>query len=126
MKQNPVLFFDGECAFCSFWVRTVLRWEKSPELLFCSSTSKNLKSFLTEEQIRKLQHTVLLKKEGRFSEKSTAALEVLQQFRWFWPFGHLGLLFPLALRDFVYDAIALRRHYFMQGQCALPDEHRFL
>lgn len=124
MKSNPILFFDGDCAFCTFWVRVVLRWEKSPELHFCASTSKNLKSFLTDEQIETLKHTILLKTEGHFSQKSTAALQVVQHLRWFWPLGHLGLAFPLPLRDFVYEFVALRRHYLMKGECVLPDDSR--
>ncbi len=126
MEVSPVLFFDGECAFCSFWVSVVLKWEKTPDLMFCSSTSKNLKSFLTDPQIQSLNHTILLQTQGCFVHKSTAALRVLQRFRWFWPLGYLGFAFPLPLRDAVYDFIAKRRHRLFKGKCVLPDTRRFL
>jgi predicted DCC family thiol-disulfide oxidoreductase YuxK len=127
MEQSAVLFFDGECAFCTFWVRTVLRWERTPDLKFCSSASKSATILLSTEQRQKLTKTILLQFQGNWSEKSTAALLVLQRFRWFGFLGYLGFYVPLPFRDAIYDFIAKHRHRLLRGRCELPrDPSRFL
>jgi predicted DCC family thiol-disulfide oxidoreductase YuxK len=62
-------------------------------------------------------------------ERSTAALKVINHFKWNWKWLKIGHIFPRFIRDKVYDFIAKRRHRLSKGFCALPSpaqQKRFL
>ena len=57
--------------------------------------------------------------------RSEAVLRIAQQLDGPWPaLGSLGLLFPLALRDVVYDLVATNRYNILgkRDVCRLSDE----
>lgn len=124
---SPIIFFDGECSFCSFWVNLVLRWEKSPQLRFCASQSPRAREYLTEADIQLTTHTVLLLENGKLYRRSSAVLRILRRLRWFWIFGYLGYVIPESLRNVFYDFVARHRQQLSPDQCAINrDPTRFL
>lgn len=125
--EGPVLFFDGDCSFCSRWIDFVLRWEKVPRLRFCASQSAPAKSLLSTEELALTPHTILLRQDGKTYLRSDAVLLVLRQLRWLFPMGYLGALVPRVPRDWLYDLVARNRHSLGPAECALSrDPKRFL
>lgn len=125
--KGPIIFFDGECTFCSFWVNFVLRWEKSQVLSFCASQSPKAREWLTEADMKLTPFTVLLLENGRLYQRSTAVLHVFRYLRVFWPLGYLGYLVPRFFRDILYNLVATNRQKLAPKECPLPtDRSRFL
>ncbi|WP_028668831.1 thiol-disulfide oxidoreductase DCC family protein [Runella zeae] len=120
--QKDVILFDGVCNFCNASINFVIDHDKSRRFCFASLQSDYGQAILREYQ-RSVQDfdTVLLVREGKLYEKSTAVLEIarhLAGWRWLYLFRFL----PTSIRDFVYGLIA-RNRYSLFGKadaCRIP------
>lgn len=120
--QKDVILFDGVCNFCNASINFVIDHDKSRRFYFASLQSDYGQAILREHQ-RTVQdfETVLLVREGKLYEKSTAVLEIARHlvgWRWLYLFRFL----PTSIRDFVYGLIA-RNRYSLFGKadaCRIP------
>lgn len=120
--QKDVILFDGVCNFCNASINFVIDHDKSRRFYFASLQSDYGQAILREHQ-RSVQdfETVLLVREGKLYEKSTAVLEIARHlvgWRWLYLFRFL----PTSIRDFVYGLIA-RNRYSLFGKadaCRIP------
>jgi predicted DCC family thiol-disulfide oxidoreductase YuxK len=121
--QPPVLLFDGGCNLCHGSVRFVLRHERRSELRFCALESEGGARLLTQHGLAPdYRGSLVLVEAGRALLKSDAALRVASYLKWPWSWGRAGLVFPRALRDWVYDLIARNRYRWFgrPDACLLP------
>ncbi|MDF7822246.1 DCC1-like thiol-disulfide oxidoreductase family protein [Runella sp. MFBS21] len=120
--QKDVILFDGVCNFCNASINFVIDHDKSRRFYFASLQSDYGQAILREHH-RTVQdfETVLLVREGKLYEKSTAVLEIARHlvgWRWLYLFRFL----PTSIRDFVYGLIA-RNRYSLFGKadaCRIP------
>jgi predicted DCC family thiol-disulfide oxidoreductase YuxK len=130
--DKPVILFDGECGFCSAWVRFVLRWDERERYLFAPLQSDAGRNLLTKFELPTHDlSTVVLVERGRAYTKSTAALRVLRSCGGLWALAYAFILVPRPIRDVVYDFVARRRNSWFgrSRECSLPSvemHHRFL
>jgi len=128
--NKSIVLFDGECNFCNKTIQFILKYEKKPELLFCSlqsETGKEITSFYNMMN----EKSVLLIEDNVIYKKSTAALKILTYLK-----GGFSLLYgfkiiPLFIRDSVYNYIAKNRYkWFGKTEtCMTPNnqiKHRFI
>ena len=121
-----VLFFDGECAFCSRSVRFVARHDTRCRVWFAPLqgrlAAENGLSGLAAETGGTM---VLLREEdGALFTRSDALIELARVLGGIWHFARLAVLVPRPVRDAVYQWIADRRHRLavISDSCPLPDE----
>ncbi len=106
-----VIFFDGACGFCSFWVRFVDR--RVPEGRF---RFEPLESPEGREACRAAgipegsPRSAVLKEGDRYYTRSTAALRIFKGMSGFWPLLYLFVLVPAPIRHGIYRLIANLRH----------------
>jgi len=119
---SPIIFYDGDCGFCSRVVIFVA--DRDPARVFRFAS---LQSALGVEARRKaglpaeVLDTMLLLERGAVHVKSTAALRIAGRLRMPWPLARLLLLIPRFIRDYVYDVVARNRHRLLRGdRCVLP------
>ena len=118
-----MIFFDGLCNFCSFWVRFVIR--RDPKGVFRFAP---LQSAAGREAARALALpeeppvSVILKEGGRYYLRSTATLKILRRLPWPWPFLYPFLLIPAPVRDSLYNFIARNRYRWFgkEESCFIP------
>ena len=121
--MERVIFFDGVCSFCSFWVKFVIRRDPARKFKFAP-----LQSLPGREACRALGlpeeplQSVLLKEEDRYFTQSTASLRILRQLAGPWPLMGAFLLVPAPVRDAAYRFIANHRYrWFGKSEsCFLP------
>ncbi len=108
-----VLYFDGDCAFCSGAVRFLeRRFHPSRKLRFVglASASGIEDVAIMNEKIRRADSVILLRK-GKPYIRSAAAIRTLLHLRQPWPILFpITWLVPLPIRDIAYIIVAKLRH----------------
>ena len=119
--QKHIILFDGECNFCSFWVKYVVKRDKKDVFRFTSLQSEKGKELLQKFKIDKAIDSVVLIEKEHVYIKSTAAFRVLKTLGGFRSVFYGLIIVPAFIRDFFYDIMAgLRYKLFGQQTCELP------
>lgn len=127
---QPILFYDGECLFCSRMVRFLLLWDRRGQLRFAALQSKFARGFLNGRGLSPDEFTsaVLVHDWSQRATlpihlRSDAILEALKLCGgWASLLAQLIEWVPLGFRDWCYDRIAARRLTIAGriGSCLLP------
>lgn len=120
-----VLFFDGDCAFCSSSVRKVVRLDKRGVISFAPLQGEFSREHGFTHHAAEDGGTMVLLREsdGRAFTYSDAWLELLNALGGAWRLLRVFRLVPKPLRDCFYRWVARNRYRFMgrKDQCDLPD-----
>ena len=123
MKQKKhIILFDGECTFCSFWVKFVLKRDKQDAFRFASLQSMAGIYYKDMYDIdEKIDSVILIEASGKPQIKSNAVFEILYLLGGFGKFFYGLKIFPRFIRDFFYDLVAKMRYkLFKRKKCDLP------
>jgi predicted DCC family thiol-disulfide oxidoreductase YuxK len=118
-EPDEIVFFDGLCIFCDRSVQFILEHERSPRFVFCTLQNRpenhRGNDFPNSD-------SVILFQNGRYYEKSTAALRIARNLRWPWKWLYVFVVIPPVIRDGVYDFIAARRikWFGKRANCRIP------
>ncbi|MEP4172254.1 MAG: DUF393 domain-containing protein [Luteolibacter sp.] len=122
-----VLFFDGDCGFCSKSVRKVHALDKGGAIDFSPLQGQLSAEKGFTRYADKAGGTMVLLREvdGAVFMKSDAWVELGKALGGIWRALAIGFgIFPRVLRDWIYDVVAENR-YLIAGKgdsCGLPDE----
>jgi predicted DCC family thiol-disulfide oxidoreductase YuxK len=126
--KSPVLFYDGYCALCNYWVKFLLK-HKGSKVIYVATLESETLAELSKMGIQIPNIDSALFWDGKvLHTKSDVAIQMLKFSKggWYW-FGKFISLFPQFLRNFGYDILATVR-YKVFGQfkeCpVLPAEFR--
>ncbi|WP_027379933.1 thiol-disulfide oxidoreductase DCC family protein [Chryseobacterium daeguense] len=125
-QNKYIVFFDGECGVCNFWVQWILERDKKDQFLFASLQSDFGQKFLTERGLdTKVFKTMYLWKPNEYYLiKSKAILKIANLLGGSYKaLSWLGkLMFP-AVSDRIYDIISNNRMKLANQKCYLPTPH---
>lgn len=130
-ETHPVLFFDGVCGLCNFYVDFVLLRDTAGLFRFAPLQGSTAEQVISEEDRARLDSLVLMQR-GRVFRKSAAVARVLCRLSPLWAAaGTLLWLIPLPLRDLGYTLVAKNRYrlFGRKESCRLPqpaERARFL
>ncbi|PCJ24314.1 MAG: thiol-disulfide oxidoreductase [Flavobacteriales bacterium] len=120
-KQKHIILFDGECNFCSFWVKYVVKKDKRDVFRFASLQSEIGREYLLKYKIDAVIDSVVLIENDKTYIKSTAAFRVLKTLGGFISIFYGFIIVPEFIRNFFYDIMAsVRYKLFGQKTCELP------
>ena len=119
-----VVFYDGECRFCSRIVQFVLKRDRRKHFHFASIQSKAGRKLLAEFGIESPgMDTMYLLEYEQIHQRSTAVLRIARRLPGYRYPARICLLFPKVIRDWCYDRVASNRHrIFQHGSCMVPSE----
>ncbi len=131
LTKQPILMYDGTCAFCNRSIQFFLSHEKNNKMHFVSLQSeagKKLKQYF--EISDKVDSMVLIRDYSAYI-KSCAALRLTLYMKGLWPLLVIFVIIPPFIRNLVYDFIAKRRNRLVKSKetCLVPSQenkHRFL
>lgn len=109
-SQRPfVIFFDGHCVLCHFWVKQILKYDAKDRFSFAELEGKLGQQFLTERGLEAEDSIVLWEKGKAYWLRSAAVFIIAQKLG-----GMFGLLtifrfLPSFLTDGVYRLVAQNR-----------------
>ncbi len=120
-----VLFFDGDCAFCSKSVQQAVRFDKREQVSFAPLQGELSRKMGFMKYAAEKGGTMVLLREsdGKVFTQSDGLVELARVFGGWWKILALARFIPRPLRDFVYQAVA-RNRYRLMGKshtCSLPD-----
>ncbi len=121
--QHPVVFFDGVCNFCNYWVNFAIKRDKHQRLRFAAFQGITAGQLLPEYHIHPgaLDSVVLIDK-GKAYTSSSAAIRICKYLDGGWKLCYGLIIIPRFLRNPVYNFIARRRYrwYGKKDSCMIP------
>lgn len=126
----PIVFFDGMCNFCNFWVKFILANETLPKLYFASLNSVTSKKILPQILADNFS-TIIFTENGIIYRKSAAILKIARYLNYPYRMVWIFKIIPTFFSDKIYDFIAKNRYkWFGKSEtCLIPGERikaRFL
>lgn len=125
-EQKHIVFFDGECGVCNFWVQWILERDKNDNFLFASLQSDFGQKFLSERGLdTKVFNTMYLWKPNEYYLiKSKAVLKIANLLGGIYKISWLGKIVPTFLSDKMYDVVSKNRMKLANQKCYLPTPHQ--
>ena len=109
-SPNPIVIFDGDCAFCNKSVMLILKKDKTQSIEVCSNQSKKGKELIKRYKITAdINTTIIYIIEEKVYYKSTAALTISKKLKGLLPSLYLFIIIPKFIRDGFYDFVAKHR-----------------
>lgn len=126
LNNKNIVFYDGECGFCNFWVQWILERDKRDKFLFSSLQSGFGQEFLLSRGLDTKQFNTLylLKPDGQYLNKSRAVLEISKLLGGIYSIFRIGIVLPKTLSDLLYDIISRNRMKISSQKCFLPDQNQ--
>lgn len=131
-KEDRLILFDGVCKLCNAWSNFIIRHDVNHKFKLASVQSEQGKAILTHFNYpSEVFETMLVVHGSAYYEKSDAFFFVMKELGYPWRTISFLQVIPRALRDWLYDRIALNR-YALFGKydyCRLPTpdhENRYL
>lgn len=115
LEKSPIILYDDQCSFCSFWVNFVLKKDTTNIFLFAGLSSQTAKTILNQYPFAKNVDTVMLLKDNKLHLKSNAALEIANILGGLLQLFYVFKIVPSLIRDYFYDLIAKNRKKLMRN-----------
>lgn len=117
-KEYKIVLYDGVCLLCNAFVLFIIRNDKQDKFRF-----KTLQSYELSEERTRLDSVQLIDKEKVYC-KSSAAIRILFQLKFWWYPFILLLAIPKGFRDYIYSLVAKNRYkvFGRANECIVPDD----
>ena len=131
--ERLIIFYDGYCVFCNFWIRKLCRWDSKDRLRFAPLNSKMAEDMIQKTSFDRSQIDSIIAwdQSSRVRIEAAAIFLILNRLGGLWSLLVLFRLIPLPLSNRIYRYIAKNRirWFGKNDQCPLPDPkyiHKFL
>lgn len=117
--KNNIILYDGDCNFCNFWIKFLIKYDKEDKFFLASLSSDLGKTLLKKFQIdsEKIDSIILINNNKVFI-KSKAVLMICKNLGGWIKYLFLLKVVPKRIRDFIYDLIAkYRKRIFISNSC---------
>ena len=118
------VFYDGDCGFCNYWVKWIIKNDKKDQFRFSALQSNFGQQFLWQRNLDRNQfNTLYLWKPNSFYLVKSEAVSKIAKILG----GKHALLanlniLPRFLSDSIYDKIAKNRDKLSSQKCFIPTE----
>ena len=123
MSDYPVILFDGVCNLCNSSVQFIITRDPKAQFRFASLQSKYGQQQMIQFNLPTSElNSVLLIKDGKLYQKSSAALLIARMLTGAWPLMFVFIIVPPFIRNAVYDFIARNRYKWFgkKDECMIP------
>ena len=124
-EESNIIFFDGVCNLCNFWVKFVIKNDPNGIFYFSSLQSKFTKSFMEQKNIKLDFETIIFFTEEKFLKESDAVVSILFKIGGFNRLlSRIIKLLPPKFRDGLYKFVSRNRYQLFgkREHCMVPNE----
>ena len=97
----PVVFYDGHCLFCNFWVRTLLKYDRKKVFLFAPLIGKTATSYFNSKGIE-IPDSIVLMENNIHLLAFQAVFKIFKNLNVFFRLGLFFQWLPLRFTDLLY------------------------
>lgn len=122
-NSKALIVFDGECIFCSSFVRFVLRHDRQARFNFTMAQSKLGQALYRHYEVSTTDfETNLVIQDGILYEKLNAFIHVMSELGWPWRLLIVLRVIPQPVAAWLYDRIAKNRYriFGRYQSCMIP------
>ena len=110
-KNDFVVYYDGICGLCDFFVNLIVKIDSKGILKFSSLQGPSGQQLLIDMKFdSKDFDTVLFRNNDQVYTKSTAVFKIIKSIGGFWRVFLVFDLLPTSFSDFIYKKIAINRY----------------
>ena len=123
INSKPIIFFDGVCNLCNQSVLFVIRHDKKGKFNFAPLQSDYAQQKLNGFHYATQElNTILLLKNGKLFQKSSAVLKICRGLSGLWPLLYGLIIIPTFVRNVLYDWVARNRYKWFgkKQECMIP------
>jgi len=129
--EAPIIFFDGVCAMCNFFVNLMLRVDRKHIFRFAPLQGETARKRLPPQSENPEDWSMIYLDEQGIHEQSDASLQVYRRLGGIWWLLSLARFVPRFIRDRAYRLIARNRYRWFgrESSCRIPsteERARFL
>lgn len=119
MAKTIIVYFDGDCALCHFFVGFVLKRDRKRLFKYTSLQGNYAKEHLVSA-LRESFDSVVVTVDDTFYIKSKAVFFIFSLLSFPWPLLSLCRFLPRFITDWCYDLVAVNRKKFFPGKSVCP------
>ncbi|MBX4163794.1 thiol-disulfide oxidoreductase DCC family protein [Priestia megaterium] len=122
LKNQLIVFFDGDCTVCNHWVQFVIKRDKKSQFKFSSLNSNLAELIIKEYRLDPHQDSIILLDHGHTYTHSTAILKIISKLKGPIKLGLLCWIIPKIFRDKCYSFVARHRYIWFREKrsCMVP------
>ena len=119
--MQQVIFFDGVCNFCNYWVNFIIKRDKKKQFRFAPLQGETAAKHFGSKP-GSMPDTVILLENDVFYDRSSAALRSARKLNGGWKLFYALIALPRFIRDPVYNLVAKRRYKWFgkKDSCMVP------
>lgn len=120
--MEPVILFDGHCAFCERSVRFIAKRDNGHFKFGASQNPAGRELLARFGTTREAARSIILIEDDRIYLRSDAVLRIARRMRAPWRYFAVFLIVPRSLRDLVYRLVAAVRTHIAgaSNACEIP------
>ncbi|MEX5592902.1 thiol-disulfide oxidoreductase DCC family protein [Pseudomonas orientalis] len=111
LPDDTAVLFDATCKLCNGWARFIIHHDHAHRIQLAAVQSPEGQTLLKWAGLPQDRfNTIVLISNGRVSVRSEAMFEILARLSAQWRWLTAARIIPIALRDWMYDKIAINRY----------------
>ncbi len=121
---KAILFYDGHCALCNFFVRLVIRFEPKQSIYFAALQSNFAKDLLANQNVSMQIDSIVFYEKENYYTYHVAIFKILAHLSYPWKALSIFKVLPEPVLKSLYKWVAKNRFKFKKRLdiCPVPDE----
>jgi len=122
--NNPVVFYDGFCPLCHYWVRYLIKIDNNKSLYFAPIQGKFGASFVNKNSLENIDSLIFYNPKKQFYIYSESIFEILKFLKQKTILYFLISICPACISDIIYKILANNRYKIFKpfDNCKIPSK----